>query len=87
MENQLDFGRINILVVGDFMQLPPTKRLTFPTALLYQADSRHPDPDVPTSNNMCELENPFDMIGCDLLSKFTRYHLTKQHHDPEHIQS
>ena len=70
------------------MQLPPTRRIAFPSALMYQADSQYPDPHSP-SNNMCELKNPFDTIGCDLFSLFTRFHLTKQHRaegDIEHFQ-
>ena len=89
MKNQLPFGGINVLVVGDFMQLPPTRRVPFPTALMYQADARHPDPQGPQSNNLSQLENPFDMIGCDLFSQFTRFHLTQQHRaecDIEHYE-
>ena len=66
MENPKLFGGINILLAGDFMQLPPTKRLSFPTTLINKAKSNNSS--FPSSPSV----HPFDHIGCELFSQFQK---------------
>ena len=81
LDNQNLFGGINVLLAGDFMKLPPTKRLSFPSFLINDSISEfYPDDSLEA--------NTFDRIGNALFAHFTRYHLTEQHRtdDEKHFE-
>ena len=90
--NKRHFGGLNVIFVGDFMQLPPTARISFPELLCHMAVKKYSTSDVTSTVSKSKKgllkPNSLSCIGCNLFTLFKRYHLVTQQRakdDPEHF--